>query len=49
MLNQMILCWLNFQSAYKILFAALLKHPSFRSSGNVKPTPNDVVHAMPWQ
>jgi hypothetical protein len=39
----------DFHSTYKILFVVSLKHSRFLSSANVKPMPNDQLHAGPWQ
>jgi hypothetical protein len=33
----------------KIVFAAHLKQSSFWPLADVKPTPNDLENAMPWQ
>ncbi len=40
---------LDFHSTYKILLSVYLKRSSFCISADVKPMPNDVMHALPWQ
>jgi hypothetical protein len=40
---------LDFHSSYKNINCCVFKHDSFSPSADVKPAPNDLMHAMPWQ
>jgi len=39
----------DFHSFMRILFHVCLKHTSFFTSADVKPTSDDLMHAVPWQ